>query len=488
MKTIYTYIIICALTIAGLCACDDGDSFSTSPDRLLTFSVDTVRMDTVFSTVPSSTRSFWIYNRSGDGLRCSSVRLEGGNQNGFRVNVDGTYLSPEQGYKADGIEVRKGDSIRVYVEVTTAIARGDGPTELNDYLVFELESGVQQKVVLNAWSWNADFLRSPTYTADAVIDAGKPIVVYGTMTVEPGATLTLAPGTTLYFHDGAGIDVKGRLLSQGTPENPIVMRGDRLDKMFDYLPYDRVSGQWSGVRLRDTSYDNVIEYTDLHSSFDGLVVDSSDVARQTLTLANSTIHNCQGYALHIVNSKAVIENCQLTNSLQNCLKVDGGDVTLNNCTLAQFYPFDSNRAAALSFSALDYPLVQFVCRNTLITGYSDDEMMGGKPTGDNANAFNYSFENCVIRTPEVTDDEEAPHFVDVVYEANENADSVGMGHFVKVDGDQQYYDFHLAATSVAIGRANPATSIATDRDGNSRDATPDIGAYEFFKTENDEQE
>lgn len=479
---------MCALSLVGFCACDDGDSFSTSPDRLLTFSVDTVRLDTVFSTVPSSTRSFWIYNNSGDGLRCRSVRLEGGNQNGFRVNVDGTYLSPEQGYKADGIEVRKGDSIRVYVEVTTAQMRGNDPTELNDYLVFELESGVQQKVVLNAWSWNADFLRSPKYTADAVLGSGKPIVVYDTMRVEEGATLTINPGTTIYFHDGAAIDVRGRLVSRGTPTAPIVLRGDRLDHMFDYLPYDRVSGQWNGVRLRETSYDNVMEYTDLHSSFDGLMVDSSDVSRQTLTLAGSTIHNCQGYALRIVNSKATLENCQLTNSLHNCLKVDGGDVVLNNCTLAQFYPFDSNRAAALSFSAINYPLVQFLCRNTLITGYSDGEMMGSKPEGDEANAFNYSFENCVIRTPEVTDETEALHFTDVVYEENENPDSVGIGHFVKVDGDMQLYDFRLAETSVAIGRANPATAAKTDRDGNARDATPDIGAYEFFKTNDEERE
>ena len=477
---------MCVLGVFGFSACDDIDDFSTSSSHLLTFSTDTVRIDTVFSTVPSSTRDFWVRNRSGKGLRCTSVRLEGGNQNGFRVNVDGVYLSQEQGFKANDIEVRNKDSIRVFVEVTTAVNHGDGPKELNDYLVFALESGVEQKVVLNAWSWDADFARNKTIESNYTILAGKPLVVYGPLTVEEGATLTIAPGATLYFHDGASIDVKGRLLCKGTAEQPITLRGDRLDKMFDYLPYDRMSGLWNGVHFFEKSYDNIMEYTDLHSAFNGVRVDSSDVARTTLTVANSTIHNCQGHALYVANSKVAVENAQLTNALNNCLAVDGGDVLVNNCTLAQFYPFDSNRKAALLFSGTNHPLQQFVCRNTLITGYSSDEMMGEKPVADDdnsenaeLNAFNYQFENCVIRTPEVTNEEEMPHFQNVVFEEKENPDSVCTNHFVKVDGDQQDYDFRLAKTSVAIDRADPDTATKTDRNAMPRDERPDIGAYEF---------
>ena len=263
--------------------------------------------------------------------------------------------------------------------------------------------------------------------------------------------------------------------------------------MFDYLPYDRMSGLWNGIHFLEKSYDNRMEFTDLHSAFHGVRVDSSDVARQTLTIANSTIHNCQGHALYVENSKVTVENSQLTNALNNCLGVDGGDVQVNNCTLAQFYPFDSNRASALNFSALKHPLQQFVCRNTLITGYSADEMMGGKPVKDakgedaaESNAFNYKFENCVIRTPEVTDEEELPHFVNVVFEEKENADSVYTNHFRKVDGDKQDYDFRLAKTSVAIDRADPATATKTDRNAMPRDERPDVGAYEFKEEKTEE--
>ena len=80
-------ILFATLLSAALVACTDDDAFSTSPNRRLTFSTDTVRLDTVFSRVPTATHTFWVYNRSGSGLRLSNVRLQNGNQTGYRVNV-----------------------------------------------------------------------------------------------------------------------------------------------------------------------------------------------------------------------------------------------------------------------------------------------------------------------------------------------------------------------------------------------------------------
>lgn len=53
------------------------------------------------------------------------------------------------------------------------------------------------------------------------------------------------------------------------------MRGDRTDRMFDYLPYDRVSGQWQGIHLYSSSTQNSISYADIHSTMDGIVCDSA---------------------------------------------------------------------------------------------------------------------------------------------------------------------------------------------------------------------
>ena len=128
--------------------------------------------------------------------------------------------------------------------------------------------------------------------------------------MDSGATLTITPGSTLYFHSDAGMDVYGRLRSIGTADNGILLRGDRIDHMFNYLPYDRVPAQWMGVRFHSSSFDNELRYTELHSTNTAITVDSSDVARQTLLLSHATIHNCQGYGLVTTNAKVMLENVQ----------------------------------------------------------------------------------------------------------------------------------------------------------------------------------
>ena len=225
-------------------ACTDDDSFSTSPSNMLTFSTDTVSLDTVFSTVPTTTRTMWVYNRSGDGIRCTNVRLANGNQTGFRVNVDGEYLSPTAGYQVQNVEIRKGDSIRVFVELTSPTNGADGPQLLEDELVFLLESGVEQRINLNAHTWDATMLRNVVVHGDSTIDSReRPVVIYGGLTVDSMATLRIEPGTTLYFHGDAGLDVYGRLVAEGSAEENITLRGDRLDWMVEYIPYAMVSGQ-----------------------------------------------------------------------------------------------------------------------------------------------------------------------------------------------------------------------------------------------------
>lgn len=480
MKSRLSFYILTIVMAFAISACDDEDSFTVSPSNILTFSMDTVKLDTVFSTVPSSTRSFWVYNKSGDGLRCSTVRLENGNQTGFRVNVDGVFLSSTSGYQVNDIEIRNKDSIRVFVEVTTPNNNNGDPRKVEDNLVFTLESGVQQKVNLNAYSWDADLMRNVDIQQDATIgNLGKPVVIYGGLTVSENATLTIAPGTTLYFHGDAAIDVHGRLVCQGTADNKIVLRGDRLDRMFDYLPYDNVSGQWQGLHFHETSYDNLISHTDIHSTFDGVVVDSSDVSKPTLTVEYSMIYNCQGTALSVTNSNVVIRNTLLANTLDDCLFVDGGIVNINNCTLAQFYPFDANRGSALRFSSLKYPLHQLTCRNSLITGYAQDEMTALHENVED-NIFNFDFSNCIIRTPKIMTDDSL-HFVNVTYEEYTDTVKAGKKHFRKIDTDNLRYDFSLDSISPAIDKADVLSAEPLDINGSQRDDAPDIGAYEYKK-------
>lgn len=473
-------LCLLALLLCVMTGCQDDDSFSTNVSNILSFSADTVKLDTVFSAVPTTTRTFWVHNESGDGIRCTNIRLERGNQSGFRVNVDGVYLGSESGYQASEVEIRKGDSIRVFVELTSPVNGRNKPWLVEDNLLFLLESGVTQKVNLNAYSWDAIKYRNLHITNDTTLTGDRPIIVYGKLTVEEHATLTLAAGTTLYFHDGGGIDVYGRLCSQGEAGKEVILRGDRLDWMFDYLPYDLMSGLWDGIHFYETSYDNVMEFTDLHSSFNGIVCDSADVEKQKLTLKNMTVHNCQGKGLSTVNCKVAAENCQFTNTLYECVDILGGDVTMNHCTLAQFYPFDSNRRPALNyFSTTTMPLLRMDCINSIVTGYPEDVVMGAT---ENENIpFNYRFISSILRTPAV---EDAEHIIDVIFENVEDTASVqGDKHFKLVDINTQHYDFHLDSLSPAINKGSKDYPVSDDRDGKARDDQPDIGCFEESKPE-----
>ena len=481
MKRLFFCCHLLALA-AALASCDDNDSFSTSRSDLLAFSRDTVSLDTVFSTVPTSTYTFWVYNRNDDGLRLPMVRLQRGNQSGFRVNVDGTYLDNTMGSLVQNLEVRGGDSIRVFVELTSARNGAGTPQLVEDNLVFTLESGVEQAVNLRAYSWDALLCRDLTVSLDTTISGATPIVVYGGLKVDSGATLTIDAPAKIFFHSGAGIDVYGRLSVSGTPADNVVLRGDRTDRMFDYLPYDRVSGQWKGIRIHSSSSGNRIAYTDIHGTQDGIVCDSAayDSISPRLTMENVILHNCEGNGLVAFNSNVSVRNCQITNTLGDCVAIYGGKVDMAYCTIAQFYPFDGMRGAALRFAnhygESGYPLYGFDCVNTLVTGYSADEVMAQE--GDSVALFNYAFANCILRTPAVEDTVLLKAFTDVVFESP--SDSVqGAAHFADIDADLQYYDFHLDSLSTARGRAVPMEACPTDRDGNARGDKPDIGCYQY---------
>lgn len=481
MKLFDLYIYLLILSLAITIGCSDGDSFSTSPSRRLVFSEDTISLDTVFSRVPTPTRSFWVYNRSGDGLRCSSVRLAKGNQTGFRVNVDGMYLGSSRGYQVQNVEIRDKDSIRVFVELTSPDNGGDRPMLLEDNLVFTLESGVEQVVNLCAYTWDAELLSDVVIRGDSTLGGEKPTVIYGPLKVDSGATLRIPAGKTLYFHAGAGMDIYGRLVTEGTAEANVTLRGDRTDNMFDYLPYDLVSGQWNGIHFHESSYENVIDFTDIHSTFNGIVCDSSNVERVKLTISNSIIHNCQGAGLQAANCQMSIINCQLTNTLGCCLDVNGGNVLVQHCTLAQYYPFDANRGAALQFANSEGHPLLFSCVNTLVTGYADDCVMGIQ--NDTLTTFDYVFINDILRTPEVKD---SLRFKNVQWENVEDTASIqGKKHFLLVDGNTQHYDFHIDSLSTAIGAANVLYTLPFDRDGRERDNAPDIGCYEFYPRESE---
>lgn len=463
--------------------CSDHESFTSSQSARLTFSTDTLSFDTLFAKVSSPTYAFWVYNRTGNDIRCENVKIESGNQSGFRANVDGEYLGSTTGYRITDVNIRRNDSLCVFVELTAAENGQINPQKISDNLVFTLQNGAEQKVALTACVWDAKFLRGLCVRNDTVINSPmRPVVVYDEITVDSSATLTVSAGTTLYFHSGAGIDVYGRLVCDGEVGKEVVLRGDRTDRMFSYLPYDRISGQWQGINFHESSYGNRFAYTDLHGACNGIVCDSSDVSRVKLSIENCSVHNCQGYGMKLINCWVNAQNSLFSNALNDCVAIYGGNVVLQHCTLAQFYPFDNNRGVALSFynnfEGKPLPLFCMDCLNTIITGYGDDVISSMSFSEGINTDFNYRFVNSLIRTHRPAEID--GRLQDVIIESEVNTDSIGENNFQLIDIDVQNYDFHLAPMSKAINHGSTKYTLPIDRDGRIRDEKPDIGCYEFL--------
>ena len=489
MKHIHYYIIL-PLLFSLMAACSDYESFSDSPGLRLTFSTDTVAFDTIISTIPSSTKTLYAYNRNSDGLRISTIQLEKGETSYFRVNVNGRYL-------VDGIwndfEVLGDDSLIIRVEMTPPETHSTEPLYFTDRLHFLLENGQQQTVLLSGGSLDAYIQKGMNIESDMTLLTDKPYVIYDSLSVQKGATLTLLAGTTLMFHDKAALRVYGRLDVQGTIEQPVVLRGDRMDHMFDYLRYDNTPSRWEGVIIDAGSFGNTFTHCDLHSACFGILYEDSllaavDENKPAFTLDGCVIHNIGGDGLHVTHGCCRVVNTQISNTQGNTVHLDGGAYSFIYSTIAQFYPFTGREGVALhlvsSADGEEYGLLrkaEFV--NCVITGYGNDQLMGENIDLEDPSC-RILFHHCFINTPEVEGDD---HFVDCVWDQNKNCAEdtlVRDKNFLLFDTKNYLYDFTPKAESRIRGLADPSypgLSVDVDAKGNSRhgDGNPDAGCYEY---------
>ncbi len=417
MKRIPLLLLILA---SLLVSCSDNDKFSSDASSVLHFSIDSLAMDTIFAHTSTRTYDFWVYNQGESGVRIREVRLNQPSISRFRVNVDGNYVDSV----AYDFEIRKGDSIRVFVELTAPEAIKDEPQRIEDLLIFALENGREQPLKLSAYSWKAIVYDEPLIISeDVLINEQQPIVIQKGIVVNEGATLTLSK-VQLYFNDGAGIEVNGCIQADSC-----LFRGSRLDRMFSYLPYDRVSGQWKGIFIH-SSVESEISDCEIRSSCSGIVCDK----RSKLTLLRCVIHNCKGVGLEVDESTAIVDSCRITNTLGDCMNVVGSSVFVNHTTLAQFYPFSAERGVALRFDAESV----IICDKTLVTGYEEDVVMG--------EGTNFSFSNCILRTLKPSDLED---FEEVIFESPKD-EIQGEKHFKIFDTDNLYYNFSIKNDSPAF--------------------------------------
>ena len=152
MKYIIT-VLISIITLVSISSCRNDFEFTASTGNL-EFSQDTVYLDTVFSNIGSSTRTFKVYNRSSDDIVIPRVALAQGTNSNYRLSVDGA-----PGKVFENVELLAQDSMYIFVETTVDIMDFTSDTEFLYEDTIEFDAGGNlQKVELVTLIQDAIFL------------------------------------------------------------------------------------------------------------------------------------------------------------------------------------------------------------------------------------------------------------------------------------------------------------------------------------------
>lgn len=487
------YALLVLVATIGISSCTDRQEFSTNLSHRLTFSIDTIAFDTLFTDVSSATQTFLIYNHNKEALRIAHAALAGGNASPYRVNIDGL-----AGTTFSDFTIRGGDSIYVFVEVTIDPRGQDNPFEVRDSLLFVLESGVLQQVIFTAGGQDATELRGIVIDNDTRFTASRPYLIYDSLVVASGCNLHIESGTRLYFTNNAEMQVYGRIEAMGTADSLIVFRGARTDHMFDYLPYDRLTAQWGGITLHESSTDNIFVHCDIHSGTYGLRAKSTNSDDQKITMRSSQIHNVDNDALQITSCKASFDNSLFTNAGGHCVNILGGQLEFTHCTMANFFPWKSERGVAVNIANYIeeentvYPLYYANFTNCIITGSKNDELTSTivteNDTADWSEYGHFIFTHSVINSWTNAREPDSLHFAHIVWE-HKDSTAYSSTNFRTIDHDNFIYDFHLDSLSVARGVGKYMDTMVHDKDGEPRhkDGPTDAGCYQYTEYAEEEE-
>lgn len=343
-----------AVLIAVLSGCRNDFEFETAAGNELRFSKDTVYLDTIFTNIGSSTYTLKIYNKSSKDIKIPEIKLNRGEQSGYRLMIDGL-----PGKSFQNVELLAEDSLFVFIETTVDITTQTADKEFlyTDQLVFA-NGSQSQSVELVTLIRDAVFLypqkdengnkETLTFGEDEIegfwLDgndavngnelhwtADKPYVIYGYAAVPGNETLQIDAGTEVHFHSGSGLLVadQATLNISGTVENPVVIQGDRLEP-----EYEDVSGQWDMIGLTVGSSAN-IENAIIKNANNGLWINKNE---DVVNLHNVQLYNCAnfgilGVAANILGTNIVTNNCGKAGFGANY----GGDYTFVHATFANYW-------------------------------------------------------------------------------------------------------------------------------------------------------
>lgn len=459
------------------------EAFDTGAGARLAFSTDTVSFDTVFTAVGSTTLSFKVYNRGNRPVKIKNVWLAGGSESFFRLNIDGI-----PGWQSEDVEIGRDDSLFIFVAVTIDPQNVNNPFVVSDSVVFDL-NGKLQNVKLLAYGQDVHLIDGEIVSTQTWIN-DKPYLVYNSFAIDTSAILSIEPGCKLYFHKNSSLIVWGRLLVNGTIENPVEFRHDRLEEF-----YDVVAGQWGTIYIDPMSTGNLINGAIIRNGIAGIQIGfPSDSKVPQLTLSNSVIRNKSFAGIYAFGADINCYNCVIADCAGAAAALlKGGNYRFTHCTVSNSGVYGIARSGpSIVLSNVFYNL-EFVPE---LNEYAYVERTGDLERADFGNCilygnlnhefqfasigthqFNYLFTHCLVKmNTDSVDLGDREHFRSLVL----NEDPL----FVNIT-DRYHLDFSLDTLSPAKDKGSRDISagfpyLETDLAGNSRlsDILPDMGAYE----------
>ncbi len=499
----YFVTVILCLLLFSVSSCRK--DFSTIPSfGKLTFSKDTVFLDTVFTNIGSSTYNLKVYNTSSSAITIPSIQLENGNASNYRISVDGIPAKTFQ-----NIDILAKDSLYIFVETTIDYAAVTNPI-YTDKIIFDTGNN-QQDVDLVTLVQDATFIYPGRNAISMKIDSlsldgkpttikgrfltdseltftnTKPYVIYGYAAIPENKTATIEAGAKLYFHNDSGIivDKKASLKVTGTINNKVVFEGDRLEHRFDAVP-----GQWGTIWMRAGSKENEINHAIIKNGIVGILVDSLGSNAPTLSIKNTEIYNNSNFGILGRETNIKGENLVIGNTGQSALACTiGGTYNFTHATFANYWNNSIRQLPAVLVNNFftyvdannqeitetrDLHAANFT--NCIIAGNNNIEFVLDKVTGS---LFNYSIQNNMIQFNDI----------DNTFANNTELDFNDTSHYQNniINGTVHFKDsftnqFNIGQNNEGINKALNSASQAIPLDilGTDRTTSPDIGAYQHI--------
>ena len=483
----YTSILSLLVVVLTTFSCRK-DEITTDSSARISFSTDTLIVDTVFATIGSTTRRFTVYNRNNKAVNIASISVGGGTGSQFRINVDGV-----SGNVHTDVEIEANDSLFVFVEVTIDPNNVLSPFVVEDDIIF-ITNGNQQKVHLAAWGQNAHYFTPkvfptnglPKYSClDGDCDGSlppinqtwindKPYVIYGYLVIDSADVLNINPGVRVHLYNQSGIWVYkgGNLNINGTKDDPVTFQGTRLDYSFKDVP-----GQWDRIWVNEGSVNNVFNYAVVKNAYIGIQAETlpfepnTAISSNKLILNNCEIHNSSAVGLMATNYIIESENTLITNCGQyNFLVTGGGRYIFNHATIANYWPDGVRQTPAVhaqnyyqdingNIQVRNIDSLNF--KNSIIYGNIDNEFTTEIIA---PGTLNYAIYYSLLKTTS-----------GLSGNVGNNIQNPGN---TSIFADYTIHNYRLAWNSPAQN-AGVASSVTFDRDGVTRNNPPDIGAYEY---------